>query len=143
MDAMLAGGARWAVEQGYGAAADLERIEERGCMPGARPDDVSAHAKNRQRDEMGTLGSGNHYLEVQQQKTPIPVASAFHLREGVIASTGSCGLGHQIGTEFLKRWLSAPTSDRPPDRELACAPIDSPLDRIPRRDAGRHQLRPG
>ncbi|MDH5470129.1 MAG: RtcB family protein, partial [Gammaproteobacteria bacterium] len=66
MDAMLSGGARWAVEQGYGVAADLERTEERGRMSGAQPECVSAHAKQRQRDEMGTLGSGNHYLEVQQ-----------------------------------------------------------------------------
>ena len=66
MDAMLKGGARWAVEQGHGSAADLERIEEHGCMAGAKPEEVSEQAKNRQRDEMGTLGSGNHYLEVQQ-----------------------------------------------------------------------------
>src|SRR6476661_7180383 len=62
MDAMLAGGARWAVDRGYGTAADLDRIEEHGCMPGAKPEVVSAHARNRQRDEMGTLGSGNHYV---------------------------------------------------------------------------------
>ena len=66
MDAMLHGGARWAVERGFGTAADLERIEEGGCMSGADPAQVSEQAKKRQRDEMGTLGSGNHYLEVQQ-----------------------------------------------------------------------------
>src|SRR6185312_5717999 len=65
MDAMLAGGAQWAVERGFGVIEDLERIEERGKMLGAEPDHVSQHAKERQRDEMGTLGSGNHYLEVQ------------------------------------------------------------------------------
>ena len=65
MDAMLRGGARWAVAQGYGDAEDLERIEEGGCMAGAEPAAVSDAAKRRQRDEMGTLGSGNHYLEVQ------------------------------------------------------------------------------
>ena len=65
MDAMLAGGARWAVERGWGEARDLERIEEDGRMAGARPDCVSERAKERQRREMGTLGSGNHYLEVQ------------------------------------------------------------------------------
>ncbi|MBI3403056.1 MAG: RtcB family protein [Acidobacteria bacterium] len=62
MNAMLAGGARWAVDRGYGTAADLDRIEEHGCMSGARPEAVSDHAKRRQCDEMGTLGSGNHYL---------------------------------------------------------------------------------
>src|SRR5712692_2332112 len=66
MDAMLTGGARWAVDNGFGSTDDLERIEERGCMAGAEPDQVSDHAKRRQQDEMGTLGSGNHYLEVQQ-----------------------------------------------------------------------------
>ena len=60
MDAMLAGGAAWAVEQGYGEPRDLERIEERGRMADARPDCVSPQAKRRQRREMGTLGSGNH-----------------------------------------------------------------------------------
>jgi tRNA-splicing ligase RtcB len=64
IDAMLTGGARWAVERGYGMPEDLERIEEHGCMAGAKPDEVSYHAKSRQRDEVGTLGSGNHYLEV-------------------------------------------------------------------------------
>ena len=62
---MLRGGARWAVARGYGHPEDLERIEERGAMAGAEPQHVSAAAKRRQRDEMGTLGSGNHYLEVQ------------------------------------------------------------------------------
>ena len=66
MDAMLSGGARWAVDQGWGLAEDLERIEERGEMQGAEPDKVSQRAKQRQSDEMGTLGSGNHYLEVQE-----------------------------------------------------------------------------
>src|SRR5262249_53275784 len=60
MDRMLEGGARWAVEQGYGRAEDLDRIEERGAMPGAQPDVVSPRARERQREEMGTLGSGNH-----------------------------------------------------------------------------------
>jgi hypothetical protein len=66
MDAMLSGGAAWAVKQGYGYREDLERIEENGCMAGAEPGMVSDFAKKRQREEMGTLGSGNHYLEVQR-----------------------------------------------------------------------------
>jgi tRNA-splicing ligase RtcB len=134
MDAMLAGGARWAVDRGYGTPADLERIEEHGCMAGAKPGDVSEHAKTRQCDEMGTLGSGNHYLEVQQVvKIFDPtVAQAFRLREGdtvVSIHCGSRGLGHQIGTEFLKRMaLAAPIYGIDlPDRELACAPIESPV----------------
>jgi tRNA-splicing ligase RtcB len=134
MDAMLEGGASWAVARGYGRAADLERIEEGGRMPNARPDYVSGQARHRQRDEMGTLGSGNHYLEVQKVVAVFdrPVAEAFGLREGdVVVSIhcGSRGLGHQIGTEFLRRMvLAAPQYDlRLPDRELACAPSRSAL----------------
>jgi tRNA-splicing ligase RtcB len=136
MDAMLAGGAQWAVEQGYGAAADLEHIEERGRMAGAEPGQVSAHAKQRQRDEMGTLGSGNHYLEVQKvvQVFDSDAARVMGLHEGEVVVSihcGSRGLGHQIGTEFLKRMvIAAPQYGITlPDRELACAPIDSPVGR--------------
>lgn len=132
MDAMLIGGARWAVEQGYGSSADLEYIEEHGCMAGARPEYVSDHAKKRQQDEMGTLGSGNHYLEVQHVvKIYAPdAASVFGLQEGDIVVSihcGSRGLGHQIGTEFLKKMAvsTARYNITLPDRELACAPINS------------------
>jgi tRNA-splicing ligase RtcB len=134
MDAMLTGGARWAVERGYGAAADLERIEERGCMAGAKAEEVSDRAKTRQRDEMGTLGSGNHYLEMQRvaEIFDARVADTFQLHEGdtvISIHCGSRGLGHQIGTDFLKRMaIEAPAFGIDlPDRELACAPIDSPL----------------
>ena len=134
MDAMLEGGARWAVEQGYGEPADLERIEEHGRMDGARPEHVSAQAKKRQRDEVGTLGSGNHYLEVQHVAAidDPRIADVYGLREGdVVVSIhcGSRGLGHQIGTEFLREMALAAQEYgiRLPDRELACAPIRSPV----------------
>src|SRR6516225_10433513 len=136
MDAMLVGGARWAVENGWGLAADLERIEESGQMLHAKPDEVSQHAKQRQRDEMGTLGSGNHYLEVQEVTAVFEpsIAQVFGLEIGdivVMIHCGSRGLGHQIGTEFLKRMaLSAEQHGiRLSDRELACAPINSDLGR--------------
>jgi tRNA-splicing ligase RtcB len=134
MDAMLQGGARWAVELGYGTPADLERIEERGCMAGAKPEEVSDHAKKRQQDEMGTLGSGNHYLEVQQVAGihDAAIADALHLKPGDVVVTihcGSRGLGHQIGTEFLKKMavVAANYGIDLPDRELACAPLTSPV----------------
>jgi tRNA-splicing ligase RtcB len=134
MDAMLAGGARWAVQRGWGEDADLERVEEGGQMKHAKPGAVSAQAKRRQRDEMGTLGSGNHYLEVQEVAEIFDpgAASAFELRQGdivVMIHCGSRGLGHQIGTEFLKRMaIAAPGYGIAlPDRELACAPISSEL----------------
>ena len=132
MDAMLEGGAQWAVEQGYGDARDLERIEEWGCMPDADPAQVSEKARYRQRDEMGTLGSGNHYLEVQHvdQVYDTRIAAAFGLRHGeavVSSHCGSRGLGHQIGTEFLRLMATSAASHgiHLPDRELACAPIRS------------------
>jgi tRNA-splicing ligase RtcB len=136
LDRMLEGGARWALEQGYGESEDLERIEEHGCMAGADPSEVSDKAKRRQRDEMGTLGSGNHYLEVQvvTRIYDAQTAQIYGLREDdVVVSIhcGSRGLGHQIGTEFLKRMLLAARQHgiELPDRELACAPIDSPVGR--------------
>src|SRR3989475_830943 len=132
MDEMLTGGARWAVERRYGTGEDLERIEERGCMAGAKPQEVSDHAKRRQEDEVGTLGSGNHYLEVQQVVAiyAADIAQVFGLKVGdVVVSIhcGSRGLGHQIGTDFLKRMLLAAGSYGIvlPDRDLACAPINS------------------
>ena len=134
MDAMLAGGADWAVAQGWGEAADLERIEEHGRMLHAKPRFVSEQAKKRQRDEMGTLGSGNHYLEVQQvgEVFDPQLAAGFGLKVGdivVMIHCGSRGLGHQIGTEFLRRMVDdAPRHGLTlPDRELACAPIASDL----------------
>jgi tRNA-splicing ligase RtcB len=132
MDAMLAGGARWAVQRGFGTDADLERIEEQGQMKHAKPGNVSQHAKKRQRDEMGTLGSGNHYLEVQEATAifDAKIAGAFGLAQGdivVMVHCGSRGLGHQIGTEYLKRMAISAVQYGIglPDRELACAPINS------------------
>jgi len=132
MDAMLAGGAGWAVARGYGEARDLERVEEGGTMSGARPGCVSDKAKKRQRKEVGTLGSGNHYLEVQEVAEIHDPATAegFALKQGdaiVSIHCGSRGLGHQIGTEFLRR-MAVAAGDYGialPDRELACAPIRS------------------
>jgi tRNA-splicing ligase RtcB len=134
MDAMLTGGAQWAVSRGYGDKHDLERVEEAGCISGAETDQVSDRAKKRQRDEMGTLGSGNHYLEVQRvaKVFDVSIASAFGVQEEDIVLSihcGSRGLGHQIGTEFLTRMVAAAPQYgiELPDRELACAPIHSPV----------------
>ena len=134
MDAMLCGGARWAIEQGYGRPEDIERVEEHGAMAGADPGQVSAAAKRRQRDEMGTLGSGNHYLEVQHitEVFDRATADAFGLVAGEVVVSihcGSRGLGHQIGTEYLREMAIAAPGEGIvlPDRELACAPIRSQL----------------
>jgi tRNA-splicing ligase RtcB len=132
MQAMLTGGAGWAVERGWGDARDLERIEERGRMAGAEPACVSARAQERQRREMGTLGSGNHYLEVQAvaEIFDVRTAAVYGLAQDDVVVTihcGSRGLGHQIGTEFLKEMVVVAQASgiTLPDRELACAPINS------------------
>lgn len=134
MEAMLVGGAKWAVQQGYGEREDLERIEDRGCLEGAMPEQVSEHAKERQKEEMGSLGSGNHYLEIQEvTKVYHPeAAKAFGLRQGDIVVSihcGSRGLGHQIGTDYLRSMTlhAERYGIKLGDRELACAPILSPL----------------
>lgn len=134
MTAMLAGGACWALARGYGRFDDLARIEEGGSAQGADPAAVSEHARKRQRKEMGTLGSGNHYLEVQEVAAIYDerTAQAFGLKLGECVVTihcGSRGLGHQIGTEFLREMVPAAEAYgiALPDRELACAPIRSEL----------------
>ena len=130
LDEVLRKGAKWAVKQGYGRQDDLAFIEEGGCMDNAEPDFVSDLAKKRQLGEMGTLGSGNHYLEVQvvEKIYDAEAARAFGISEGQIIISihcGSRGLGHQIGSDYMvtlakeARRLGIAL----PDRELACAPI--------------------
>jgi len=134
MDEALAGGAKWAVEKGYGMADDLRFIEYGGRIEGARPGEVSDHAKKRQEDEVGTLGSGNHYLEVQRvvEIYDKETAQAFGISVDdlkISIHCGSRGLGHQIGTDFLKKMTTsaAQFGIQLPERELACAPLDSKL----------------
>ncbi len=136
MERMLSGGARWAVEQGFGEARDLEFTEERGCMAGADPKVVSERAKKRQMNEMGTLGSGNHYLELQvvSEIFDAQIAAGYGLAQGdllISIHCGSRGLGHQIGTEYLQSMALAAQQHgiRLPERELACAPLDSEVGR--------------
>jgi len=126
------GGGRELVRMGYGREEDLERTERAGVYPGADPDRVSAHAFERGADQLGTLGSGNHFLEVQVvEKVFMPeVARAFGLEVGqvtVMIHSGSRGLGHQVCTDYLQ------VMDRVvkrqgwelPDRQLVCAPLGS------------------
>ena len=133
LDEVLVGGAQWAVKKGYGTQEDLEYIEERGRMADAVPASVSELAKKRQRGQMGTLGSGNHYLEVQtvERIHDQQAALAFGLAQGqaiISIHCGSRGLGHQIGTDYLVSLAKAAKrlGLELPDRELACAPIHAP-----------------
>lgn len=137
MDEMLQGGAEWAVEQGYGHRSDLAHIEENGRMPGAEPRYVSDHAKQRQEKEVGTLGSGNHYLEVQRVTAIYDdgLAQAFGVGLNditVMIHCGSRGLGHQIATDYLAKMIKVAQEQgiELADKDLACAPVNS--------DVGRH-----
>lgn len=136
LDAMLAGGAAWAVSRGFGEKSDLEHIEEHGRMEGAQPDMVSDTAKKRQQDQVGTLGAGNHYLEVQvvDEIFDNPTAEVYGLSPGQVLVSihcGSRGLGHQIATDHLERMRkhAAGHGLTFPDQELAHAPIASDLGR--------------
>ena len=133
LDRLLEHGAGWMVEQGYGEPSDLEFSEERGRMKGADPEQVSARAKQRGAPQAGSLGSGNHFLEVQHvQKVFDPeLGDALGLREGqivVLIHTGSRGLGHQVCTDYLAQMGAAMKKYNItlPDRQLACVPIQSP-----------------
>jgi len=130
---VLRHGAAGAVQLGYGTAADLEMLESGGALPGADPAQVSAQARRRGLRQLGTLGSGNHFLEVQVVSAihDEAAAQAFGLLElgqvVVFIHTGSRGLGHQVCQDFLGRMQHAMRryAIQVPDKQLACAPVES------------------
>ncbi len=126
-------GARWAVERGFGTATDLEYIEERGCIPRADPDEISKKAMDRGRAQLGTLGSGNHFVEVGYVEEVFSPEKAGILgleqdQITVIVHTGSRGLGHQVCDDHIRLMLQAARKYdiELPDRQLCCAPVASP-----------------
>ena len=126
-------GARWAVARGFGSLKDLEHIEEGGCIEGGRPELVSPRALERGKDQLGTLGSGNHFAEVGYVETIYDAEAArglglFDQQVTVIVHTGSRGLGHQVCDDSIKKLLNATAKYgiELPDRQLCCAPIPSP-----------------
>ncbi len=130
---VLQAGARWAVENGYGLPEDLDKIEENGSMAGADPEYVSNHALERGRAQLGTLGSGNHFIEVGvvTEVYDEPAAKILGLAKDQITltiHTGSRGLGHQVCDDYIKVMLRASEKYgiELPDRQLCCAPIQSP-----------------
>ena len=133
VEGALARGAAWAVDNGHGSSEDLEAIESGGCLPGADTSKVSDRARQRGAPQLGSLGSGNHFLEVQVVETIADekAAHAFGIAEPgqVMLSihTGSRGLGHQVCQEYLGTMQRAMEKYRIslPDRQLACAPIQS------------------
>jgi tRNA-splicing ligase RtcB len=125
---ILRHGARWAVERGFGTTADLERQEDRGALEGAQPEHVSERAYLRGKATIGSLGAGNHFLEVQEVAELRDADEARQLglepgRLAVMIHTGSRGLGHQVCTDHLREMERAASSERIdlPDRQLACA----------------------
>lgn len=132
IDEVLVKGAEYAVREGYGFSEDLEFMELNGKSNGAKPENVSFKAKQRQFKQVGTLGSGNHYLEVQvvDKIFEEESAKAFGLREGQVLISIHCGsraLGHQIGTDYLKELKKASEkyNIELADKELVSAPISS------------------
>jgi tRNA-splicing ligase RtcB len=125
-------GARWAVEKGYGWEEDLEKTEEKGEMKGANPDRVSRRAIERGLPQLGTLGSGNHFLEIQRvekifDRKTAEVMGLFENQVCVMIHCGSRGLGHQIADDYIKIMMRAMEkySIHIPDRQLACVPFSS------------------
>jgi len=133
LDAVLEGGAKWAVQQGYGWEEDLERTEEKGCMKEADADKVSSRAKQRGAPQLGTLGSGNHYLETQivekifDEKAAKTMGITHIGQVTVMIHSGSRGCGHQIASDYIRVMEGAAVKYKIslPDRQLACAPINS------------------
>jgi tRNA-splicing ligase RtcB (3'-phosphate/5'-hydroxy nucleic acid ligase) len=132
LDRVLSDGPAALLERGIGTAEDVARTESEGRLPGADPDAVSARAHERGSGQLGTVGSGNHFVELQRVEGlfDADAASAYGLGEGlvtVLIHSGSRGLGHQVCTDFVRRMDAALPRHgiRLPDRQLACAPLDS------------------
>jgi tRNA-splicing ligase RtcB len=132
-DPVMQEGAQWAVSQGYGNSADITHIEDQGRITGADPSKVSARARERGHDQLGTLGSGNHFLEIQivEEIFDAPLAERLNLHPSqvvVLVHSGSRGLGHQVCTDYLDVMLDAMKRYNifVLDRQLACVPVNSP-----------------
>jgi len=132
LDEIMEKGARWAVRRGYGTEADLERTEESGCLAGADAAKVGARARDRGRDQVGTLGAGNHFIEVDRVEhvADEALAGRLGLSPGQVVvqiHCGSRGLGHQVCTDYVNLFQKAVRKYRfeLPDRELVCAPLSS------------------
>ena len=133
---VLEDGAHWAIKAGFGTMADLETTEDRGAMEGADPEQVSARAMERGKQQLGTLGSGNHFLEIEvvEEIFDETAARIFGLTKGqinIMIHSGSRGLGYQICDDYLALMVkhSQKTGIDLPDRQLACAYLDSPRGR--------------
>lgn len=133
LDKVLRDGSRWALKNGYATEVDLARTEESGSIEGAKPEKVSDRAKARGRTQLGSLGAGNHFIEIDlvDEIFDPDAASIMGLRQGCLAvqiHCGSRGLGHQVCTDYVQEFQAVARhyGIQLPDRELVCAPMDSP-----------------
>ncbi len=134
LNAVLVKGSRWALEKGYGEAEDIVVTEESGCIKGANPDKVSHKAKKRGIPQLGTLGSGNHFLEMEvvDEIYDRDTAEAMGINDVgqvlILIHTGSRGFGHEVCSDYIRILSQAVTryGISLPDRQLACAPVNSP-----------------
>jgi tRNA-splicing ligase RtcB len=133
LDRLLEQGSRWALKRGFATESDLERTEESGCLEGADAAKVSPRAKERGKGQVGTLGAGNHFIEIDvvDEVIDATVAQRIGLFQGQIVvqvHCGSRGLGHQVCGDYVKRFQKsiARYGLKLPDRELVCAPLSSP-----------------
>jgi tRNA-splicing ligase RtcB len=128
LNELLTKGAKWIVERGWGEQSDLKNIESAGLLPEADPAAVSSHAKERGRDQVGTLGAGNHFVEIDRvEKLYTDDFGLYQDQVVILIHTGSRGLGHQVATDYLRTILQAmpKLGITLPDAELAGAPLSS------------------
>lgn len=131
-------GSHWSIQQGYGFAIDLEHTESHGVIEGADIEAVSRHAKDRGSNQLGSIGSGNHFIEIGeiQQIFLSEIAEAWGVRQGhtyILIHSGSRGFGHQVCQDTLDLFIKNGLAEGLPDRQLVCAPIQS--------DLGQHYFR--
>jgi len=132
LESVLKNGAKWAIEKGFGVKEDLDRCEEYGCIENANPADVSQKAKSRGLGQLGTMGAGNHFLEIQEIQDVFDeeVANVFGLEKGkvvIMIHSGSRGLGHQVASDFIREMENKYGNENLPDRELINAPVKSEM----------------
>lgn len=133
LDGVLKQGVEWVINEGYGDASDAEFIESNGCIPNAEPSEVSIEAKKRGSDQLGTMGAGNHFVEIDRVANIFDenIAASYGLFKDqivILIHTGSRGLGHQVATDHIRIMMKvmAQYGIQLPDRELACVPLSSP-----------------
>ncbi len=130
-DALLVQGARWSIERGFGFPEDLEHMESHGCIPGAHPEAISSRAKERGKNQLGSIGSGNHFVEIGavQKLFREEIANAWGIelhQTYILIHSGSRGFGHQVCQDALNTFIRKCYNQDLPDQQLVAAPISSP-----------------